>query len=311
MSTVSPGAARRNAAEERRVAADGRLASGDRDGTVLRFVASVFDHPGRPSLSEFLPVENDRMWSWRDRRGELMGAMLTRPWRLIDGLAGINLGYVAVRPEYRRQGVGSAMVGAVVEHEEQSGAAFTLCWARDHLVDFYRSMGFADLGTETYCEVLVPPDIEVEDVDVADLNGTAHAGFDALRRDRAGAVLRGFDHGAWRAINMGFPWAPALKVVYSGKPSQPSWYAVVGESGNGSVTVVEYGGPGDQFLSAANAVRARFKAGSVRVNLTDPVLAQIAGPNRGPEIGASFHRLLRSNLIDRAAAPVTSWLDRI
>jgi GNAT superfamily N-acetyltransferase len=291
-------------------AEDGRLVAGDRDGSVLRFVAQVFDHAGRPGLTKFMPVDGDRVWSWRDRRGDLLGAMFTRSWRLIDGLAGVNLGYVCVRPEQRRKGVGASMVRAVVAHEEEAGAAFTMCWARDHLVEFYRGLGFADLGTEAYCEITPSATDDAGDVEVADIGEVSHSGFDSLRRDRAGAVLRAFDHGAWRGINPGFPWAPVLKVIYAGKPTQPDWYAIVGQSGD-SVTIVEYGGRPDQFTAASRAVRLRLNAAHVRINLTDPSVAQMASELRGPEIGVPFHRLLRSNLIDRAAAPVTSWLDRI
>lgn len=307
MSTLHSAAARLS----QDIYADGNLVAGDANGAVIGFIASVFDHDGRPGLNRFLPLEGDRLWSWRDRRGELQGAMITRTWRLIDGLAGINLGYVCVRPELRRLGVGSSLVRSVVAQEEDEGAAFAMCWARDHLVDFYRSMGFADLGTEAYCE-LTPLDDAREGmaVDVQDLGALSHAGLDAVRRERAGAVLRGFDHGVWKGINPGFPWAPDLKVVYAGKVTQPAWYAVVGEAGD-TVTMVEFGGRPEQFDGAVGTIRHRFSSARVRVNLTDPRMAQMATASRGPEIGVPFHRLLRSSLIDRAAAPITTWLDRI
>ncbi len=307
MSTLHSAAARLN----QDIYADGNLVAGDANGAVIGFIASVFDHDGRPGLSRFLPLERDRLWSWRDRRGELQGAMITRTWRLIDGLAGINLGYVCVRPELRRLGVGSSLVRSVVTQEEDEGAAFAMCWARDHLVDFYRSMGFADLGTEAYCELTPLNDVrEGMAVDVQDLGALSHAGIDAVRRERAGAVLRGFDHGVWKGINPGFPWAPDLKVVYAGKVTQPAWYAVVGEAG-GTVTMVEFSGRPEQFDGAVGTIRHRFGSARVRVNLTDPRMAQMATASRGPEIGVPFHRLLRSSLIDRAAAPITTWLDRI
>jgi len=115
----------------------GHLVAGDRDGAVVAFIGAMFDRPGRPGLADFLPAADDRLWSWRDARGSILSALITRTWTLADGLAGVNLGYVCTRPDAQRSGFGTALVRAVMEREEEGGAAFVMAWARDHLLGDY------------------------------------------------------------------------------------------------------------------------------------------------------------------------------
>ena len=153
----------------------GHCELGDPDGAVLRLIASVFDHPGRPSLTRFLPVAGDRVWSWRDGHGGIAAALLARTWRLPDGLAGVNLGYICTRPDLRRTGVGSRFVAAVTEEELGRGARFVLAWARDYLVSFYEDLCFTRLGEEAFCTV-VPgePAAAGEGAETVDFEAVAH-----------------------------------------------------------------------------------------------------------------------------------------
>ena len=288
---------------------DHGLVAGDRR-QVVSFIASIFDRPGRPSLAQYVPVADDRTWCLREGNGRIVAGMLARNWRMPSGIAGVNLGYVCVPESLRRRGLGGELVHAAVEREEHVGAAFIMMWARDYLVDFYRAMGFRDLGAETYCDLDVPALASEPGILSAPLTTLPHTGFDSLRRDRPGTIFRTLDRGCWTGINRGFPWASELLIVYAGRPNHASWYAVVAKA-TSAVTIVEYGGPDDRFASVAGSVRALFQGLPLRCNFTDPGFAAMALPVRGAEAGAGFHRLLRSAALVPEAAPVTSWLDRI
>lgn len=290
----------------------GDVEAGDPGGEVLQFIASVFDLPGRSSLTRFLPLAGDRVWSLRDGRGAVAAALLARTWRLPDGLAGVNLGYVCTRADLRRSGVGSKLVGSVAEEEMGGGACFVMAWARDHLVPFYEGLGFTRLATEAFCTVALGSSAApAADSLPVPLESVAHAGIDALRREYPYAILRRLEAGIWRGINTGFPWAERPQVLLAGDPGEPRWYAVTAAGRDAVPTMLEYGGPPDRFGEALGSVGARFGASTLRVNLTDPGWDRMLEGMRGPDAGPAFHRLFRSELLDRGAAPVTSWLDRL
>ena len=142
------------------------------------------------------------------------------------------------------------------------------------------------------------------------LNGVSHGVLDAVRRARPYAVVRRLDGDIWAGINPGLPWSPEFEVLAEGGP-RPAWYAVVGGAPR-SATIVEYGSPQGLFADAVGAVAQRYSGLPVRANLTDPVLAAAAEPfAAADDTGPPLWRLLRSPLLDRGAAPVTSWLDRL
>ncbi len=286
----------------------GYLAAGDPDGEVLAFIGSVFDHPGRPGLARDLPLSGDRLYAWRSEAGEIQGAMLARSWVTRNGTLGANLGFICTDPDHRREGLGRAMVSGAVIAEDARGAQFTMLWARDHLLKFYQWLGFTSLATEEYLEV--PVSSSVGEYGFAPLAEVPHAGFEALRAAHSACLPRLVENNHWTGANTGFPWAGGLYALWGGTPEAPDWYAAVAPA-NSSATLMEYAGPASRFNGALAATGQHFGLSQVRLNTTDPEMADRIQPHGAASLGAPFHRLLRANGLDLNEAPQTTWLDRI
>ena len=288
----------------------GRLIEGDANNDALAFLTSTFDQVGRPSWREFLPLAGDRLWWWRGEDGSVEGALLARTWCTSEGIPGVNLGFICTRHDRRRVGVGSSLVATVLEEEEANGAVFAQVWAREHLIGFYERLGFQRIGTEPYVELCPPSIKELDVVPVAfPLATGAHGGLERIRRQQPGNLARGLEGASWTGINPGFPWGGNLEVLLAETHSTSGWYVVTAPASVGC-SIVEYGGEPSLF-PAATAVVARRTGQPVRANLTDPVLRRAAEGQVKATVGAPFHRFFRSCALDSAAAPSTSWLERI
>jgi predicted GNAT family N-acyltransferase len=59
---------------------------------------------------------------------------------------GAQIAWVATLPEYRRQGVGAAIMRALLAATDSSQTDLTLLSAQTHALDFYRQFGFQPFG---------------------------------------------------------------------------------------------------------------------------------------------------------------------
>jgi predicted GNAT family N-acyltransferase len=59
-----------------------------------------------------------------------------------------QVAWVAVRPEWRGSGVGTAVMDAIIERSRQEGADHILLNAQTHAIGFYEQLGFETVGTE-------------------------------------------------------------------------------------------------------------------------------------------------------------------
>ena len=86
-----------------------------------------------------------------DEDGRLAGTVLVlpRPYPLRPELPGAwQLRGMATAPERQRQGVGSALVGALLDELRRRAARLVWCDARTSAVGFYRQHGFVAEGDE-------------------------------------------------------------------------------------------------------------------------------------------------------------------
>jgi predicted GNAT family N-acyltransferase len=60
-----------------------------------------------------------------------------------------QIAWVATLPDYRRQGIGGAIMRALLEKVDRSGTDLTVLSAQTHALDFYRQFGFQSVG-ETF-----------------------------------------------------------------------------------------------------------------------------------------------------------------
>jgi predicted GNAT family N-acyltransferase len=60
--------------------------------------------------------------------------------------SGSQIAWVATLPEYRRQGVGGAIMRALLATADRSQTDVTLLSAQTHALDFYRDFGFQPFG---------------------------------------------------------------------------------------------------------------------------------------------------------------------
>lgn len=68
------------------------------------------------------------------------------PWRTEPGPAGWRLRGMATEPERRGQGLGAAVLAAVLDHVAARGGGELWCHARLPAVEFYRRAGLVPLG---------------------------------------------------------------------------------------------------------------------------------------------------------------------
>lgn len=59
-----------------------------------------------------------------------------------------QVAWVAVLPEYRRYGLGSALMDVMIERSEQENASYIILNAQVHARNFYRRLGFHEVGDE-------------------------------------------------------------------------------------------------------------------------------------------------------------------
>jgi predicted GNAT family N-acyltransferase len=92
-------------------------------------------------------VPRELEWDDRDAASEhaialLDGRCIGTARLLPDG----RLGRMAVLPQWRRQGVGTALARALIEQAQQRGLRRVVLHAQTHAVGFYRKLGFTEQG---------------------------------------------------------------------------------------------------------------------------------------------------------------------
>ena len=75
--------------------------------------------------------------------GAIGTGRMTLPSRTENGA---QIAWVATLPEYRRQGVGGAIMHALLAAADRSQTDLTLLSAQTHALDFYRQFGFQPFG---------------------------------------------------------------------------------------------------------------------------------------------------------------------
>lgn len=91
----------------------------------------------------------------RTADGYAVGTGRLLPATAHAGLVCGHIGRMAVLREWRGQGVGAALLSALMEAARRRGDAEIVLSAQTHAVGFYASFGFAQMG-ETYIEAGIP-----------------------------------------------------------------------------------------------------------------------------------------------------------